>query len=92
MREDWDYVSFANYEKDMDDLAATSMAVADHYKRQIKAREAVIWAMVKAAGGKISLSNHDFHELPKNWEIHDDPANNTRVFVIKPSHTTEAIE
>ena len=90
MKEDFDYVTFANYEKDMDELAATSLGITEHYKREIKAREAVIWAMVKAAGGKISVNIQDFYEPPANWEIQDDPANKARIFITKPSQTTEA--
>jgi len=92
MKEDFDFVTLANYEKDLNEITEQSIAITEYYKRQMEAREAVIWAMVKAVGGKISINLHDLNYVPKNWEVREDPANKSRIFIIKPSHKTEATQ
>ena len=62
-RKDWDYVTFADYKKDTDDLVSRATSVAEHYQREIKNRDRLIHALVKAAGGKIVVRDEDLQDL-----------------------------
>ena len=89
MMENFDYVSFANYEKDMGELASRASGIIEHYKSEIKAREAVIWALVEAAGGRVTVSHADLIDPVKSWKIEDDPANKARIFIVKRTEATQ---
>lgn len=54
-REDWDYVSFASYSADMDELAQRSAGIIDQQRREIDRLKLKIWVMLMAAGGKLSI-------------------------------------
>jgi len=79
MKEDWDYVSLPNYNKDMSDLAALGASAVSHYKKENDRLMACIAALVKAAG-RISIpQDFDFTERPK-FEVSRDEYHGTFVF------------
>ena|SRR3990167_10279792 len=61
LRENFDYVSFENYRSDMDELAALGGAAAEELKRQLKASQMLVAALVKGAGGRIDVNDEDMY-------------------------------
>ena len=77
-------VKFEDYEKDTRELAETAASIIEELKRDLRNREILMWAMVRAAGGSILVSNHDIAMgYPEAFSIHEDAAENGRRFTIQ---------
>lgn len=53
-RKDWDYVSMEDYDHDTKELVATSNAIAEKLKRELKETQAMFYAAI-ATMGKIEV-------------------------------------
>ena len=93
MRRDFDYVTMSDYATDTRELAAHATNVIAQLKQDIAAREALIWHILRAAGGKIELpeSALDPHGMPQReivkWR---NEADMTIVFEARPPLRTDA--
>jgi hypothetical protein len=77
-------VKFEDYEKDTRELAETASSIIEQLKRDLRNREILMWAMVRAAGGSILVSNQDIAMgYPEAFSIHEDAAENGRRFTIR---------
>jgi hypothetical protein len=86
MVRDHDYVSMADYEQDTRDLAERSAAIIEDLKRQIREREIMMWAMVRAAGGTLLVRHGDVAAgYPAAWRIDDAAAEMGQTFTITKS-------
>lgn len=84
LRKDWDYVTFADYQKDTRELTERAMDLFKFQRKEIRDRERLIYAMVKAAGGKIAVNLIDVFEADKNELVaEEDFATGTRVYMIR---------
>lgn len=82
-RQDHDYVSMADYEADTRELAETAADIISELKRQLREREIMMWAMVRAAGGSLLVRESDIGMgYPGKWRIDEDTAENSRRFTI----------
>lgn len=83
MREDFDFVSMQNYQSDMDELARQAAAVVQHMQREIREKDAIIWAMVRASGGKATIQRLDLvYGKPKQGKIESNIADDSITFEI----------
>ncbi len=76
MREDWDYVTFENYAKDMDEATERTVAVTLSLNRKIRELERTVWALVMAAGGEIRVRDdylfiHEVGEVRRAASVND---------------------
>lgn len=55
MRENFDFVSMANYKADMDELGDRAAAVSQIQAEEIRNLKRLVWAMAKAAGGRVRV-------------------------------------
>jgi hypothetical protein len=77
-------VKFEDYEKDTRELAERAAAIIVGLRSQLREREVLMWAMVRAAGGSILVRNYDLAlGDPEAWSIEEDVAQNGRLFTIK---------
>lgn len=77
-------VKFKDYEKDTRELAETAAAVIEELKRDVRNREVLIWAMVRAAGGSILVSDHHVAVgYPEEFSIDENASENGRRFTIR---------
>ncbi len=56
-RKDWDYVSMDDYDRDIKELVATSNAIVEKLKRELKETQAMFYAAI-ASMGKIEVDRH----------------------------------
>ncbi len=78
-------VAFADYEADTREIAEQSAAIIADLHRQLRDREIIMWAMVRAAGGSILVTNgHVAAGHPPRWRIDEDMTENGRRFTILP--------
>ncbi len=54
-RKDWDFVSFPDYQSDMDELVQRSAGIIEAQRRQISQMKRLITAIVEAAGGRVEV-------------------------------------
>lgn len=65
MRENHDYVTMETYKKDMEEISSRSTCILKTYDKKLQDANLIIWALVQAAGGKISV--HDLlMDLPRS--------------------------
>lgn len=77
-------MSMAAYEADTRELAETAAGIISELRRQLREREIVMWAMVRAAGGSILIRESDIAMgYPGKWRIDEDMADNGRRFTIE---------
>ena len=55
MKENWDYVSFANYEADTRELTTRAAVAIDIIKSERDEAFRMLWAIVKASGGLVKV-------------------------------------
>lgn len=68
MKKDWDYVEFADYRSDMDELAATAANVSAYQQDKIDKLEMLVNALVLAAGGRIVVQrSHLIDAMDAEW-------------------------
>ncbi len=83
-----DDVKFDDYVKDTQELADTASAIISDLRRQLREREILMWAMVRASGGTILVRNMDLAlGMPDGWRIEEDAATNGRRFTIETRTT-----
>ncbi len=56
-RKDWDYVSMEDYDRDTKELIATSNAIVENLKRELRETQAMFYAAI-ATMGKIEVDRH----------------------------------
>lgn len=61
MRQNWDYVSMADYQADMKETAANAVRVIEAMKERAVHAEKLL-ARVLLAAGKVSISDFDLHD------------------------------
>jgi hypothetical protein len=84
MRQDHDYVSFADYEKDMRETADKAANVIRTLIMERDEARIMLWAAVAAAGGRLSIGRNLIGRwLPKEWKVSDDIVNNAVVLTTK---------
>jgi len=71
MRRDWDFVEFADYAADMDQLSAQASAIIDGQRREIRQLERTIFALVYAAGGQIDIHSGHLYAAEDGELIRD---------------------
>lgn len=57
-RENWDFVSMANYKKDMDELGDQAAMAAGHMRRELRQCEEMLGLVVLAAGGEVKVPDN----------------------------------
>ncbi len=84
MLKDHDYVDFADYRKDMDELGQQAANVAEFQAGKIRDLERLVNALVLAAGGEIAVSKfHLMHADDAEWERWYRAFDDTTVFTAK---------
>lgn len=74
-------VSFEDYDHDTREIAERAATIIANQKheldRQDRETQILLWAMVRAAGGKLFVPNGSLAKgMPKGWSIVEDIANN----------------
>ncbi len=83
MKRDHDYVTFADYENDTRELADSAASIIEDLRWQLRDREIMMWAMVRAAGGTLLVRQNDIAAgYPASWRIDADVAENGQRFTI----------
>lgn len=70
MRKDWDYVDFADYQSDMDELANLARSAVEHAQREKDSMFRILIAAAISAGGDLEIHRGaPFRALDYDWEI-----------------------
>ena len=76
-------VSFSDYEKDTREIAENAASIIEELRRQLRDREIMMWAMVRAAGGSLLVRNRDItFGYPPKWRIDMGAAEDGQRFTI----------
>lgn len=76
-------IPFDQYEADMRELAQSGAAAVEELRRQLREREIIMWAMVRAAGGSLLVRQSDIAKgYPKAWRIDEDVAENGQRYTV----------
>lgn len=66
MREDHNYVTMETYKKDMEEISSRGTCILKIYDKKLQDANLIIWALVQAAGGKISVHDFLMKDLPRS--------------------------
>jgi hypothetical protein len=81
MRESWDFVTMDTYSADMAELSRTAAGVTETLARENRALKALVWELVRQAGGKVMVSDHALMPDPKHvLEVSFDMCHDARVY------------
>lgn len=76
-------IPFEQYEADTRELAEQGAAIITQLRREIREREIMMWAMVRASGGTLLVHPRDFKDgYPASWRIDEDLETGGRRFTI----------
>lgn len=59
MRRDWDFVEIGDYRHDMEELGRQSAGVIATIRKERDDLQRLVFALVKAAGGSLSVPEHE---------------------------------
>jgi hypothetical protein len=84
MRENWDYVTMDTYSADMAELSRTAAGVTEVLARENSALKALVWELVRQAGGRVMVPDHALMPDPKHvLDASFDMGHDARVYVAR---------
>lgn len=76
-------IPFRQYEADTKEIADRAAEAIAALQRQLREREILMWAMVRAAGGSLLVRNSDVAKgYPEAWRIDEDVAENGQRYTV----------
>lgn len=84
MRQDFDYVSMADYSADMEALARQGAGVVERQQDEIRQLKTMMAVLIEAAGGQIVVPLHRMRDASElEMIVSEDVAEDARRFVAK---------
>lgn len=83
MRQDFDYVTFKDYQADMAEVGQNARNIIEMQREQIESLEFLVWLLVMAAGGEIRVPHNLLMSADKGLAVREwmeDPATMDMVY------------